>query len=75
MVGYSDSDYAGCVDELKSTSGYIFLLAGEAVSWKSVKQTIVVGSTMEVEFIACNEATTQAIWLKILFLVSRSSIL
>ena len=32
IVGYSDSDFAGCKDDLKSTSGYIFMLAGEAVS-------------------------------------------
>ncbi|KAL6322023.1 hypothetical protein AAG906_003165 [Vitis piasezkii] len=31
----------------RSTSSYIFMLAGEAVSWKSVKQTLIVSSTME----------------------------
>uniref|UniRef100_A0A6N2NK50 Reverse transcriptase Ty1/copia-type domain-containing protein n=1 Tax=Salix viminalis TaxID=40686 RepID=A0A6N2NK50_SALVM len=65
VVGYSDSDFAGCVDSRKSTSGYIFLLAGGAISWRSSKQTIVATSTMEAEFIACYEATTQALWLKI----------
>ena len=64
VVGYSDSDFAGCVDSRKSTSGYIFLLAGGAISWRSSKQTIVATSTMEAEFIACYEATTQAIWLR-----------
>jgi hypothetical protein len=33
--GYSDSDFVGCVDKRKSTFGYLFLLAGGAVSWKS----------------------------------------
>ncbi|RVW43322.1 Retrovirus-related Pol polyprotein from transposon TNT 1-94 [Vitis vinifera] len=37
VVGYSDSDFAGCVDSCKSTSGYIFILAGRAISWRSVK--------------------------------------
>ncbi|RVW26923.1 Retrovirus-related Pol polyprotein from transposon TNT 1-94 [Vitis vinifera] len=32
-----DSDFAGCVDSRKSTSGYIFILAGGAISWKSIK--------------------------------------
>ena len=32
LVGYSDSDYAGYPDNLKSTSGYVFMLAGGAVS-------------------------------------------
>ncbi|XP_042974572.1 secreted RxLR effector protein 161-like [Carya illinoinensis] len=64
VVGYSDLDFAGRVDTRKSTSGYIFLLAEGAISWKSKKQSIVATSTMEAEFIACYEATTQAIWLK-----------
>ncbi|MCO5567243.1 hypothetical protein L7F22_020932 [Adiantum nelumboides] len=32
MVGYTDADYAGCLDTRKSTSGYVFLFAGVAVS-------------------------------------------
>ncbi|XP_042954512.1 secreted RxLR effector protein 161-like [Carya illinoinensis] len=64
VVGYSDSDFVGCVDTRKSISGYIFLLAEGAISWKSTKQSIVATSTMEAQFIACYEATTQAIWLK-----------
>ncbi|XP_070014221.1 secreted RxLR effector protein 161-like [Nicotiana sylvestris] len=64
VIGYSDSDLGGCKDTGKSTSGYIFLLAGGVVSWRSVKQTIVATSTMEAEFIACYEATSQALWLK-----------
>ena len=35
LVGYLDSDFAGCQDEKKSTTSYIFKLAGGAVSWKS----------------------------------------
>jgi hypothetical protein len=64
VFGYTDLDFAGCVDSRKSTLGYIFLLAGGAISWKSSKQTIVATSTMEAEFIACYEATTQALWLR-----------
>ena len=37
VVGFSDSDYAGYVVDKKSTSGYIFMMAEGAVSWKSVK--------------------------------------
>ncbi|KAL1312798.1 hypothetical protein AAHE18_16G065000 [Arachis hypogaea] len=47
IVEYSDSDLTGCVDSRKSTSGYIFMLADGAVSWKSAKQLLVVTSTME----------------------------
>ena len=37
VVGFSDSDYLDCVDDKKSTSGYIFMIAEGVVSWKSVK--------------------------------------
>ena len=64
IKGYSDADFAGDRDDRKSTSGYIFTLAGGAISWKSSKQSIVASSTMYAEFIACFEAMGQAIWLK-----------
>ena len=62
--GYSDADYAGDKDDRKSTTGYVFTLAGGAISWRSAKQSIVASSTMYAEFIACYEATGQALWLK-----------
>lgn len=64
IIGYSDSDYAGCVDSRKSTFGYLFLLAGGAVSWKCGKQSVIATSTMEAEFVACFEATVHALWLR-----------
>ena len=63
VIGYSDSDFAGCLDSRRSTSGYIFMLAGGAISWKSVKQTLVATSTMEAELVACYEASNHWIWL------------
>ncbi|XP_047156547.1 secreted RxLR effector protein 161-like [Vigna umbellata] len=64
VIGYSDSDYAGCVDSRKSTSGYIFMLAGGDVSWRSDKQTLTATSTMEDELVSCFEATSHGVWLK-----------
>ena len=64
VVGYSDSDFAGCVDSRKSIFGYLFLLAEGAISWKSGKESIIATSTMEAEFVACFEATNQALWLR-----------
>ena len=61
VVGYSDSDFAGCVDSRKSTSGYIFILAGGAISWRSINQTLTATSTMEVEFISCFEVTSHGV--------------
>ncbi|XP_034685753.1 secreted RxLR effector protein 161-like [Vitis riparia] len=62
VIGYTDSDFAGCVDSRKSTFGYIYLLAGAAISWKSDKQTIIAASTMEAKFVACFEATIHAVF-------------
>ena len=64
IIGYSDFDFAGCQDSDKSTSDYIYLLVGEAISWKSAKQTLIVPSTMAAEFIACYEASNHGIWLR-----------
>ena len=64
VTGYSDSDFAGCPDDHKSTSGYIFIMAGGAVSWKSVKQSLTATSSMEAEYVACYEATREAVWLR-----------
>nr|CAN82742.1 hypothetical protein VITISV_027507 [Vitis vinifera] len=64
VIGYSDLDYAGCIDSRKSTSGYVFMLAGGAVSWRSAKQTLITTSTMEAEFVSCFEGTSHGVWLK-----------
>jgi hypothetical protein len=64
VIGYTDSDFAGCVDNLKPTSGYIFMLARGAISWRSAKQSMIASSTMTVEFIACFEASNHGIWLR-----------
>ena len=64
LFGYMDSDFAGCQDDRRSTSGYIFFLAGGAVSWRSAKQKTLATSTMQAEYIACFEAMEQGILLK-----------
>ena len=64
LIGYSDSDYAGCVNTRKYTFGYLFLLADGAISWKSAKQSVIATSTMEAEFVACFKATIQSLWLR-----------
>lgn len=60
---FTDSDYAGDLDDRKSTSGYVFLLAGGAVSWSSKKQSIVALSTTEAEYIAAVLCATQGVWM------------
>jgi len=45
VISYSDSGFDGCPDDLKSTSGFGFMMEGEAISWKRVKQTLIVTPT------------------------------
>ena len=61
IIGYSDSDFVGCQDSRRSTLGYIYMLSGGAISWKSAKQTLIASSTMATEFIACFEASNHGI--------------
>lgn len=63
LIGYTDSDYAGGVEDRKSTSGYVFLISNGAVAWTSIKQSIVTLSTTEAEFVAAGAAACQAIWM------------
>lgn len=35
LLGYTGVDFARCVDDRRSISGYIFFLAGGVVSWRS----------------------------------------
>ena len=69
LQGYTNADWQGDLDERKSTSGCLFTLAGGGISWKSKKQTSVVQSSMEAEYIAANEAVKDGVWLRN-FLVS-----
>ena len=64
MVGFSDSDYAGFVDDKKLTSAYIFMMAKGVVSWKSLKQTLTTSYIIEAEYVACYMATCHTIWLR-----------
>ncbi|GAV86709.1 hypothetical protein CFOL_v3_30135 [Cephalotus follicularis] len=64
LVGFTDSDFAGCQDDRKYTSGYVFMMTDGAVSWKSAKQTLIASSTMQPEFVACYGAATQAVWFR-----------
>ena len=63
-IGFSDADWAGDVSDRKSTSGYVFMLSGGAVSWSSKKQKCVALSTAEAEYVALSSASQESIWLR-----------
>ena len=64
--GYSDAAFAN-QEGGKSTSGYVFLASGGAITWKSKKQSIIALSTTESEYIALSEAGREASWLRNLY--------
>jgi Reverse transcriptase (RNA-dependent DNA polymerase) len=64
--GYADAAYANA-DDLKSTTGYVFLAGGGAVTWKSKKQTVIALSSTEAEYVALSEAGCEATWLRNLY--------
>ncbi|KAL0283355.1 UNVERIFIED_CONTAM: hypothetical protein Sangu_2894600 [Sesamum angustifolium] len=59
-----NSDWAGSVDDMKSTSGYTFSLGSGIFSWASKKQATVAQSSAEAEYIAAAATSNQAIWLR-----------
>lgn len=64
LKGFTDSDWAGSVDDRKSTSGHCFILGTAAISWSSKKQPSVALSSTEAEYVAATEASCQAVWLR-----------
>ncbi|SGY77704.1 BQ5605_C005g03702 [Microbotryum silenes-dioicae] len=63
VVGYSDANWGACVDTSISTMGFVFYLAGSAVSWSSKRQTRVADSTTDAEYLALSHAGKEAIYL------------
>lgn len=66
VTGFCDADWAGDLDQRKSTTGYIFIMNGGAISWSTKKQPTVALSTTEAEYMSMVAATQEAIWLKCL---------
>nr|GEX25271.1 zinc finger, CCHC-type [Tanacetum cinerariifolium] len=64
LEGYSDASWINHVEDSSSTSGWMFLLRGRAISWASKKQTCITGSTMKSKFVALAAAGKEAEWLR-----------
>ena len=64
LEGFRDANWISDSAEMKSANGYVFILGGSAVSWKSVKQTCITQSIMEAKFITLENASFEAKWLR-----------
>ena len=63
LIGYSDSNFATDLDNRRSTSGFVFLLNGGPISWKSKQQSLVTSSTHDAEYVGLVIASYEVIWL------------
>nr|GEW47223.1 retrotransposon protein, putative, Ty1-copia subclass [Tanacetum cinerariifolium] len=61
---YPDAGYLTDADNLKSQTGYVFVLNGGAVDWKSAKQSIFATSSAEAEYIATFDVFKEAVWVR-----------
>jgi hypothetical protein len=64
VFGYTDSDFAGNLEDRKSTSGHVFQLGTNLISWASKKQPIASISSAEAEYVVTTLASCQVVWLR-----------
>ena len=62
--GYIDASWDTDPDDSKSQSGYVYILNGGAVSWRSSKQSVVAKSSAEAEYVAASSAASEAVGMK-----------
>lgn len=64
ITGYSDADWAGDRDSRRSTTGFIFMMCGGPIAWKTKLQPSVALSTTEAEIMALAAAVQEGVWLR-----------
>ena len=64
LIGFSDANWAGDMDNQHSTMGNLFVMSGGAISWLSRKQLVVALPTAEAEYVALTAATQEVVWLR-----------
>lgn len=66
VEAYTDADWAGQINDRRSTSGYCTFVGGNLVTWRSKKQTLVARSSAEAEFHSIAHGVCELLWIKML---------
>ncbi|GJU40215.1 putative RNA-directed DNA polymerase [Tanacetum coccineum] len=64
VTGFCDASWQCDKDDTKSQTGYVFVVNGGAVDWKSKKQTTIAMSAAQAEYMAASEAAMEAVWIR-----------
>ena len=64
LLGYTNAGYLSDPHKARSQSGYVFTCGDTAVSWRSVKQTMVATSSNHSELLAIHEVSRECMWLR-----------
>ena len=64
LIGFTDSDWAGDLDDRKSIVGYVFTLGSGPITWSCKKKSAISLSSIEAEYHGAVEANNEALWLR-----------